>query len=238
MSTIQLAARLFQLQELDLELDRVNAELQSLQHALQGNYTLRKLGSEQVSAEQQWKASYQAQQDAEWQLEDLNARLREQEQRLARETAANTRDLQAVQLEVQQLQAQQARQEEALRELVDVTEALEETAQRKVNEVQKARDVWMQDNASQIVQQRELEIQSTNLQQRRVQLASLLESALIDRYTRMRRTKQGRAVSRVEQDACQWCRALLAPSELQQARVSVELQVCTNCGRILYYDQH
>lgn len=236
MSTTQLAARLFQLQELDLNLDRVNAELQSLQHTLQNNYKLRKLASEQQNAEQQWNASLQTQRDAEWHLEDLTTRLRSQEQRLASGSATNTKDLQAIQQEVQQLQAQQARQEVALREIVDVTEALQETVQRKSRELQQARDAWLLENAERIAQQRQLETQCEDLRQQRSLLTSLLETGLVERYTLMRRSKQGRAVSRVEQDSCQWCRAMLAPSELQQVLASTELQVCTNCGRILYYE--
>ncbi|EFH87678.1 protein of unknown function DUF164 [Ktedonobacter racemifer DSM 44963] len=236
MSTTQLAARLFQLQELDLDLDRVKAELQSLQQSLQNNYTLRKLQSEQQSVAQQLQASLQTQREAEWHLEDLTKRIEAQEQRLNSGSLSNTRDLQALQQEVQQLRAQHARQEESLREIVDVTESLKETSERYARELEQAQESWSRDNSTELTRQQQLETQRTNLDQQRSLITSVLETDLLERYTLMRRTKQGRAISRVEQSSCQWCLAVLAPSELQEALRSPELQVCTNCGRILYYE--
>lgn len=236
MSTTQLAARLFQLQELDLDLDRVKAELQSLQQSLQNNYTLRKLQSEQQSVAQQLQASLQTQREAEWHLEDLTKRIEAQEQRLNSGSLSNTRDLQALQQEVQQLRAQHARQEESLREIVDVTESLKETSERHARELEQAQESWSRDNSTELTRQQQLETQRTNLDQQRSLITSVLETDLLERYTLMRRTKQGRAISRVEQSSCQWCLAVLAPSELQEALRSPELQVCTNCGRILYYE--
>ena len=43
MSTTQIAAALFQLQQLDLELERVIAEQQAIVKSLQGSVTLQKL---------------------------------------------------------------------------------------------------------------------------------------------------------------------------------------------------
>src|SRR5581483_8506815 len=72
MSTTQIAAILFQLQQLDLELDRLSAEQQAIHHSLQGNHTLKKLRSEYQAAQQQVQVSLQAQKEAEWALEDIN----------------------------------------------------------------------------------------------------------------------------------------------------------------------
>ena len=79
--------------------------------------------------------------------------------------------------------------------------------------------------------------QAEELQARREQLVTRLDAGLLTRYDNIRRTRQGRAVSKVEQGSCQWCRVILTPSELQRVRTSTELQTCSNCGRILYYDR-
>jgi hypothetical protein len=75
------------------------------------------------------------------------------------------------------------------------------------------------------------------LQDKRQKLSTTLGEPLLKRYETMRRTKQGRAVSKVDQNSCQWCRVILTPSELQLVRISPDLQTCTNCGRILYYER-
>lgn len=237
MSMTRTAATLYQLQLLDLELDRVTAEQQAIANALQSNARLKRLRSEYQAAEQQAQAGLKTQRDAEWTLEDINRRLKAQEQRLFSGMVANAKELQSLQQEVQRLRAQQSRQEDSVLEAIDTAESLQGDAQRKQEEVRHAEDAWKQECQSLTTRRDQLALQQQDLQTKRERLAENLAQEHVLRYNAMRRTKQGRAVSRVEQNSCQWCRVILTPSELQQVRISSELQTCTNCGRILYYDR-
>jgi uncharacterized protein len=236
-STTQTAATLFQLQQLDLELDRLTTERQAITTSLQGDAKLRKLRSDYEIAQEEWQASLQTQKDAEWTLEDLNNRLQQQEQRLYNGSVTNPKELQSLQQEVQRLRAQQNRQEEHLLEVIDATESLQETAQQKQVSLQQAQDAWQAEFTVLTARGKQVEEQQRTLHEKREHIVADLNVDLVKRYETMRRTKQGRAVSRVEQNSCQWCRVLLTPSELQHVRISGELQTCTNCGRILYYDR-
>ncbi len=237
MSTTQIAAILFQLQQLDLELDRLHAEQQAIRTSLQGNRTLQKLRSEYQAAQQQVQAGLQAQKEAEWSLEDINSRLKAQEQRLYNGTVVNAKELQSLQQEVQRLRAQQGRQEDRVLEVIDHAESLQEIAESKQAVLKEAEEAWKQESSSLIARSDQLEAHLHELEQKRAQVTRTLEADLVERYDKMRRSKQGRAVSKVEQNSCQWCRVILTPSELQHVRISAELQTCTNCGRILYYDR-
>lgn len=237
MSATQNAATLYQLQQIDLELDRLTTEQQSLSNSLQGNATLQKARAEHTSAQQQLHAGQQAQKEAEWTLEDLGRRISTQEQRLYNGTVSNPKELASLQQEVQRLRAQQNRQEDHVLEVIETTEALQETAQRKATALQKAEETWQQENAAMILRREQLEAHKQETQAKRTAFASGIDAALLSRYEAMRRTKQGRAVSKVEQSSCQWCRVILTPSELQRVRINSDLQTCSNCGRILYYDR-
>ena len=237
MSATQNAATLYQLQQIDLELDRLTTEQQSLSNSLQGNATLQKARAEHTSAQQQLRAGQQAQKGAEWTLEDLGRRISTQEQRLYNGTVSNPKELASLQQEVQRLRAQQNRQEDHVLEVIETTEALQETAQRKATALQKAEETWQQENAAMILRREQLEAHKQETQAKRTAFASGIDAALLSRYEAMRRTKQGRAVSKVEQSSCQWCRVILTPSELQRVRINSDLQTCSNCGRILYYDR-
>jgi uncharacterized protein len=236
-STTQMAATLFQLQQLDLELDRLTNEYQAITTSLQGNAKLRKLRSDYEIAQEEWQSSLQTQKDAEWTLEDLNSRLQQQEQRLYNGSVTNPKELQSLQQEVQRLRAQQNRQEERLLEVIDMTESLQEIAQQKQIGLQQAQDAWQEEFTILTTRGKQAEEQQRALREKREQIVAYLDVDLVKRYETMRRTKQGRAVSKVEQNSCQWCRVILTPSELQHVRISSELQTCTNCGRILYYDR-
>jgi uncharacterized protein len=237
MSATQVAAQLFQLQQLDLDLDRLHVELQSVNNSLQGNAKIRKLREEYNSAQQQLQAGLQQQKEAEWELEDVNRRLTTQEQRLYNGATVTTKELQTLQQEVQRLRAQQSRQEETVLELIDVAESLQEEAQRRLTALKQAEEDWEQESATLIARRDQLQARQQELEGKQGELAKVFDETLLARYAALKRSKQGRAVSRVEQNSCQWCRVILTASELQRVRISPELQTCMNCGRILYYDR-
>ena len=232
-----MAATLFQLQQLDLESDRLTTEHQAITISLQGDAKLRKLRSDYEIAQEEWQSSLQTQKDAEWTLEDLNNRVQQQEQRLYSGSVTNPKELQSLQQEVQRLRAQQNRQEEHLLEVIDTTESLQEITQQKLASLQQAQDAWQEEFTELTDRGKQVEEQQRELREKREQIVASLNVDLVKRYETMRRTKQGRAVSKVDQSSCQWCRVILTPSELQHVRISSELQTCTNCGRILYYDR-
>jgi uncharacterized protein len=237
MNTTQLAAQLFQLQQVDLEMDRLTAELQSVMLTLQGNADLKRLRAEYKAAQQHLQGGLQAQKEAEWALEDINHRLKVQEERLFSGGVNNPKELQSLQHEVQRLRGQQSHQEEVTLEVLDVADTLQEMAQRKYVALKQAEEAWEKEAASLVVRRDQLEVKQQGLQKKRKELTSGFEQEILLRYETLRRTKQGRAISKVEQNSCQWCRVILTPSELQHVRISQELQACTNCGRILYYDR-
>jgi predicted nucleic acid-binding Zn-ribbon protein len=237
MSTTQIAATLFQLQQLDLELERLVTEQQALAHSLQEDVALKKARTEHQVAQQQLQAGLQSQKEAEWTLEELDQRLRLLEQRLYSGAITNPKELYAVQQETQHLRAQQNRQEEMTLEVMDATDTLKEQAQQKAEALQRAEEAWSQKNASSVLRRDQLDRKRQEIQAKRDHFVTSIDTELLKRYDALKRTKQGRAISKVEQNSCQWCRVILTPSELQRVRISKDLQSCSNCGRILYFDR-
>jgi uncharacterized protein len=237
MGTTQIMAALFQLQQLDLEMDRLVAEQQALASSLQSTSVLKKLRAEENIALQQLSVGLQGQKEAEWALEDVERRLKQQEQRLYNGSVTGAKELSALQQEVQYLRAQQARQEEKALEMMEAAEDLHAANERKAQAVKDAEQTWELSNTAGVARRDQLEEKLQELRGKRVELTATLDGELVKRYEGMRKTKQGRVVSKVEQNSCQWCRVILTPSELQRVRISAELQTCSNCGRILYYDR-
>jgi uncharacterized protein len=237
MSMTQITAALYQLQQIDLDLERLLAEQQAVTQALQANAKLQKARQEHAVAQQQLQIGLQAQKEAEWALEDLNRRLTLQEQRLYNGAVTNPKDLYALQQEVQRLRGQQSRQEDMALEVMDAADSLQEAARLKAETLAQTELDWQQESAAMVARRDQLDVRKQELQSKRAQMVSNIAAEYITRYEAMRRTKQGRATSKVEQNSCQWCRVILTPSDLQRVRVSADLQTCTNCGRILYYDR-
>ena len=237
MNMTQVTATLFQLQQIDLELDRLKAEKQNIASSLQGSATLRRLRAEYDTARQQALSGQQMQKEAEWTLDELNQRLAAHEQRLYNGSVRNAKELQSLQQEVQNIRAQQSRQEERLLELIDIADSLVQLSESKAATLHQAEERWQQEHLNLQSRLDQLEARRQELEEQRQLIISHLDATVVKRYDDMRKSKQGRAISRIEQNSCQWCRVLLTPSELQKVRLGQEIQTCLNCGRILFYER-
>ncbi len=195
MSTAEVVAQLFQLQQLDLEKDHLQTEQQALATSLKGTRTLQKLRAECITLQQQLHASQQAHAEADWALADVNTRLKVQEQRL-QERKGSEQEQQGL----QRLKAQQSRQEELVLQAADAEEFLQEMVQRKQSNLELEEEKWKQENASQRERYQQIEARLNDLQQQRALLTSTLSEEYVQRYDSMRKTKQGRAVSKVEKE--------------------------------------
>src|SRR3974377_2147766 len=176
MSTTKIAAMLYQLQQLDLELERVHAEQQALENSLQGDSVLKKLRTENAIAQQQLQLGLQAQKEAEWALEDLDRRLRLQEQRLYSGAVTNAKELYALQQEVQHLRAQQNRQEEMALEVILSAESLQETADKKAEALKQAQEEWQETNASGMLRRDQLAEKRKELEANRTHFVGDIDS--------------------------------------------------------------
>ena len=82
----------------------------------------------------------------------------------------------------------------------------------------------------------ELEGQIVEVQSAWQAVASSVSAEYLDRYVRLRESKGGLAMSKIENDICQGCRLSIRPQaaiELQKYRA---LLYCDNCARILYVE--
>jgi predicted nucleic acid-binding Zn-ribbon protein len=232
-----MTATLFQLQQLDLELDRLVAEKQAITAALQDSASLRSARAEYEAAQQKLQANLQAQREAEWTLKDLTQRLKTVEARLYNGSVKNDKEMNAVQGEIQRLRTQQDSQEVLVLDHIDTEETLSKDVEQKRRLVAAVDESWQQERAG--LQQRldQLEARMQQLQTRRTGITQGLDGSLLKRYQTLRSTRQGKAISKIEQNSCQWCRVILTPSEIQRVRLSSDVQTCMNCGRILYYER-
>lgn len=65
-------------------------------------------------------------------------------------------------------------------------------------------------------------------------LVSSIDLISIEKYEKLRSTKAGVAVTRVDDNTCEKCGAEITQAVWQKARISSELCFCDTCGRIIY----
>ena len=74
------------------------------------------------------------------------------------------------------------------------------------------------------------------LAERRKQIASSISKPLFATYDRMSRTRRGQALAEIRADGiCSACRVKVRPKVFSDVRKGEEMITCESCGRILYY---
>ncbi|MGH7165374.1 MAG: zinc ribbon domain-containing protein, partial [Nitrospiraceae bacterium] len=74
------------------------------------------------------------------------------------------------------------------------------------------------------------------LEQKRKASVALLDSKLLERYKKLKAARKDLAVAPLRDGICFGCRLQLPPQLVAEVKRSNELQSCTYCQRILYWD--
>ena len=228
-----LMRQLFSLQELDLALDSVRSRKARAEEELETRLTLGKI-EQGIEEEQAKLEEFQAaHRDHQLEAETLRERVSHLETQLFGDTA-NPRDLEVLQLEVNNVRAQVDQKDLQLLEL----SVRADDARRRISALQEelteARESWELRQAELLEEVAVLTEEETGLAAQRAELAGTLDQAEVTKYDTLRRSKGGTAVAKVERGLCQGCRMSLPTQHLQRVRSGRYTVNCSSCGRMLF----
>ena len=228
------AKQLYELQEVDLDVERKTESLAQVKSQLGKDDELVAVRSAFDTAKKHLSDLEHQQKSEEWEVNDLGAKVAVVEKKLFGGSMKNPKELMAFQQDLELLKAQRSEREDKLLALMlDVDTAQQDVSQKSSTFAAAERD-W-QENQQKLSQQKlDLEAELGALGEKRKLLAEQIDSASLSLYEEVRRVKQGQAVAKVMQGRCQGCRISLPVSDQQKARMGHELAKCSNCGRILY----
>ena len=229
---MSIAKRLYQLQEVDLELESTEQAVRQITSQLGESEALVGARNKLVAERQRLEELRQQQSSVEWEIDDFAARLVKVEEELYSGRISNPKELSNRQHEVETLKAHRNQFETTMLEIMEQVEQATKSLSGAGNEFEAVETEWRQQQQQLSVNLERLKAVMTNLTQKRPQLAAGIESSVIDIYQELKR-QRGMAVARVEQGICHGCRISLPVTELQGAR-SGTLVRCGSCGRILY----
>ncbi len=224
---------LWDLQEVDLALDRVAQDLHEVQEALQEPAVLRELREAIAAAEAEEQRLSVRQRDLELEIEALSERLRDLQERLYGGQITDFKEIRAS----QEKEAEMTRRRSTLEdELLEILVRLEEVRGqvRSLRERLAAEETtWASERERLLERQRALQEEQRALLRRRERLVASVEGELLRVYERLRHQKHGLAVAHLENRVCQTCGVEVPVSVDRQVRVGDTLVFCPTCGRIL-----
>ena len=230
MTTVRL---LYSLQELDLSLDGVNARLAVVERELEGRLTLGQIEKSLEQARVKLQEIQNGHRDLQLETDSQRQRSSHLETQLYGGDVANPRDLEALQLEANNVRHQVEQQDVKLLELSLQAQDLRSRIESLEKELADTQEAWETRQAELSQQLVELNGRQRSLIKERTALAAGVDSIQLNSYEGLRRNKGGQAVAQVVRGLCQACRMSLPTQHLQKVKSGRQTVLCNSCGRML-----
>ena len=231
---MSLAGRLYNLQQLDLELQNRQQELSEVENQLSDNRALVAVESGLASQKEQLEDAKKKQKSSEWELGDLQEKIRQIDGKLYSGKTKDPKELVNLEKEVKGLKSQIRTKEDDLLELMSQVEEEETKVKTTAEEVERLKREWEQRQETFRPRKNEIESVLAKLKGDRNGLVQQIDSEAFNIYERIRLTR-GQAVVKVERGRCLGCHITVPTSQWQKAKAGDLIQ-CNNCSRILYLE--
>lgn len=224
--------QLYQLQEVDLELEANEQALRQIASQQRESQAVVKARTKLTSANQRLEELKQQQQSLEWEIDDLANKLAPAQEKLYGGSVRNPKELANLQHEVEGFKSKREQLENKALEVMEQIELAVASVATISNESKNLTAEWQSQQQQLSNNAEELKAMQSDLKHKREALSANIDPETIEFYDKLKQQK-GTTMARVEQGICRGCRISLSTAELQQARGGSLVQ-CSNCGRILF----
>lgn len=225
---------MFQLQEIDTAIDKANRRIKEIETSLVDDIHVKQAKVFVETCEAKYlhqKTFFNSINDD---LQSKKIKKTQSESSLYSGIIVNPKELQDLQKEIASLTSYISRsEEELLSKLYDLEKAEKELLDAKENLHHKISEFESQ-KAILLGEKNQLIHLIGNQNGKRESVTMQFESSIMDTYNSLRKTKNGIAVARLQDDSCSSCGSSLTASHCQQVRSQAKLFYCPSCGRILY----
>jgi len=220
------------LQQIDLELQRGQQELNEVENQLSDDKALVAAESKLASQKEQLEDAKKKQKNSEWELEDLQEKVKRIDNKLYSGTTKDPKELVNLEKEVKVFKSKISTNEDALLGVMSQVEEIEAKAKTSGEEFERLKREWQQRQETLEQRKTEIETELAELRENRDGLAQQIDSEALNIYERIR-LMRGQAVVKVERGRCQGCHITVSTSQWQKAKAGDLIQ-CNSCSRILH----
>ncbi|HEX6286683.1 MAG TPA: C4-type zinc ribbon domain-containing protein [Acidimicrobiia bacterium] len=225
---------LLDLQEIDLQIDRLLDERQSLPELALYKRThdsVQEGESRRGVAADELRQLELALDKAEGELEILENKLKEHETRLFA-GGMSARETEHMRLEVQSLKGQQSALEEKVLGLLEEVDPAREKVASIQGELDDLEATKAELESAIKDQWKRIDAELARKEERKIGALAPIDPELLELYEKLRDIKEGVAVAPYDHGVCGGCHMTLSPAEQEEAFAS-ELPRCVHCRRIL-----
>lgn len=233
---MSVALGLYRLQQVDSQIDQIQARLGTIRETLENDLTLRAAMDALSAAEASHKKASNALKECEAEVEKQSIKITQTEASLYSGSVHNPKELQDLQMEVASLKKHLTTLEERELEAMIQAEGTEEKLRAAEEKLQGVKSDLKSQNIDLTSESDALTKELERLESEHNAVNSNIDEKSIKIYARLRQQKRGIAVSSVSEEACSACGTTFTASQQQSARSVTQLFYCPTCGRIIYSD--
>ncbi len=225
--------KLLELQKLDLAVARLEADTRTIPQQireLEARLTGARAGLDQAKAR-----ADQIQRERRAKERELDEATQNTKKKQARLFEIRTNEEYAAVLkEIEALKEKCSRLETEILELLERADGAATAVGEAEREYKAAEEICQKERAEKEAQLARLERDLASLREARKGQASRLDSALLQQYTRLAKTR-GVAVVAVKDGSCTGCGIALTPQRYNEVRRNDRMFTCSSCNRIIYF---
>jgi predicted nucleic acid-binding Zn-ribbon protein len=228
------ALGLYRLQQVDSQIDQVQARLRTIQQTLENDIALRAAIERLATAEIKHRDAERALQLSESEVEKQRIKIEQTEASLYAGHVQNPKELQDLQKDVASLKRHLETLEERELEAMIAAENTEKDLQAARAELERVQANLKEQHHDLTQASETLRKDLERLNSERQAVVTDIASQALGAYEQLRKQKRGLAITTIADNSCEACGTTLTPSQRQSARSTSQLFHCPTCGRILY----
>lgn len=228
------ALGLYRLQQVDSQIDQIQARLRTIQQTLENDVELRSAQERFAIAETQYKDAERTLKLSESEVEKQRIKIEQTEASLYGGRVQNPKELQDLQKDIVSLKRHLETLEERELEAMITIENQDKELEITKNELERVRSNLKDQNRDLTRESESLLKELERLNSERQAVVTDIANQALSAYEQLRKQKRGIAITTIADNSCEACGTTLTPSQQQNARSTSQLFHCPTCGRILF----
>lgn len=228
-------AKLFELQKLDINIDKARRKLVQLKEALGETEEVQAARASVRSTEAELHRWNTAQKDAELEAQALSEQITSKDKELMSGRVTHPKELESLQANVEALRRQRSAVEDGGIEAYQHVEVLGQQLETEQQTLAQIEERWKSGQSELVLEESRYKRAYAQLKQQRDAAAASLPRADLEYYEQLRTRKGGIAVAPLQNSQCGVCHILVPTGVVSAVRSRAgEAVLCPSCGRVLY----
>jgi predicted nucleic acid-binding Zn-ribbon protein len=228
-------ARLYELQKIDTNMDKVRRRVAQIRRKLSESETLQQARAAVETTRGESEQMHARQLDAELNSRQLSERIQESERRLMSGEVRSAKELEALQASIDSMKRQRSQVDDVALDSLQRTEELQQQLGAQKGTLASVESAWRTENQSLHEEEAKYKRMFAQLRQQRQVTTERIGADALALYTQLSERKAGVAIAAVQNETCTACNVSLPTGVVSNAKITEGQPVyCPSCGRILY----